>query len=101
MRFSLASTRATTRKTVARASSAGKQQRAVVVAATAAAAPVKPAPIEAKKSTSTTPVGARLFSAAAAAMIAVTAPAMIALPAFADLNSLEAAAGGGACRSRV
>lgn len=72
--------------------SVGKQQKTVVVAA---AAPAKPAAkaIESKKSTML--IAARLFSAAAAAMIAVTGPA------FADLNSLEAAAGGGVCQTGI
>jgi hypothetical protein len=79
MRSTLASTRGTV---PARAT---KQQ--AVAAAPAAAPAAKPvSAIETKK---TTQFAARLFSAAAAAMIAVTGPA------FADLNSLEAAAGGG------
>lgn len=79
MRSTLASTRGTV------AARATKQQ--AVAAAPAAAPAAKPvSAIETKK---TTQFAARLFSAAAAAMIAVIGPA------FADLNSLEAAAGGG------
>lgn len=88
MRSTLASTRArasTRSSTVAaRASSTGKQQQAVA----------KPASSiidsrERSSATSTLPIAARVFSAVAAAMVAVTGPA------FADLNAFEAAAGGG------
>ena len=90
MRSTLDSTRVSTRSTVAARASTGKQQ---AVAAAAPAAPTsKPtSSIDSKErwATSTLPVAARVFSAVAAAMVAVTGPA------FADLNAFEAAAGGG------
>ena len=90
MRSTLDSTRVSTRSTVAARASMGKQQS---VAAAAPAAPTsKPtSSIDSKErwATSTLPVAARVFSAVAAAMVAVTGPA------FADLNAFEAAAGGG------
>ena len=85
MRSTLASTHASTRSTIAARAPTGKQQAVVA----AAAAPAKATSIDSKKSRSASSLPIRLFSAAAAAMIAVTGPA------FADLNSLEAAAGGG------
>ena len=90
MRSTLDSTRVSTRSTVAARASTGKQQ---AIAAAAPAAPTsKPtSSIDSKErwATSTLPVAARVFSAVAAAMVAVTGPA------FADLNAFEAAAGGG------
>ena len=83
MRSTVASTCASTSSsTVAARASTGKQQ-AVVIA--------KPTSIvsEKRSTSSPLPVAARVFSAVAAAMIAVTGPA------FADLNAFEAAAGGG------
>ena len=81
MRSTLASTRVSTRSSTVAARASSKQQQAV--------APAAPASLIVSKERSSLPIAARVFSAVAAAMVAVTGPA------FADLNAFEAAAGGG------